>query len=241
MRLRAGPWRRCVTATASASRSRIGASTSSSRRRNWRGARRHRLRCRSAAMHGSTAARSCRPTAAAISISCASTRSAMAAPEPMPAHDLPERLRELFLADYERAAAGLLADWEAVPKSALALVLLLDQIPRNIFRATPRCYASDAMARAVAERAMARGFDRQMAPAWRLFLYMPLHHSENLADQQRATALVASLPDRGDPERGENRRYGLPYVDVIERFGRFPHRNAILGRESTPEELAFLA
>jgi uncharacterized protein (DUF924 family) len=199
----------------------------------------------------------------------------MAAPEPMPAHDLPERagalldvwfgaprdplrearreawfrstpehdemLRKLFLADYERAAAGLLADWEAVPESALALVLLLDQIPRNIFRATPRCYASDAMARAVAERAMARGFDRQMAPAWRLFLYMPLHHSENLADQQRATALVASLPDRGDPEHGENRRYGLPYVDVIERFGRFPHRNAILGRESTPEELAFLA
>ena len=199
----------------------------------------------------------------------------MAAPEPMPAHDLPERaralldvwfgapgdplreerrevwfkstpehdsmLRELFLADYERAAAGLLADWEEMPESALALVLLLDQIPRNIFRATPRCYASDAMARAVAERAMARGFDRQMAPAWRLFLYMPLHHSENLADQQRATALVASLPDRGDPEHGENRRYGLPYVDVIERFGRFPHRNAILGRESTPEELAFLA
>src|SRR5205809_82904 len=124
MRLRAGPWRRCATATASASRSRIGASTSSSHRRNWRG--------------------------------------------------------ELFVADYERAAAGLLADWEAAPESALALVLLLDQIPRNIFRATPRCYASDAMARAVAERAMARGFDRQMAPAWRLFLYMPLHHSENL-------------------------------------------------------------
>jgi uncharacterized protein (DUF924 family) len=199
----------------------------------------------------------------------------MAAPEPMPTHDLPERvralldvwfgapgdplregrrevwfkstpehdsmLRELFLADYERAAAGLLADWEEMPESALALVLLLDQIPRNIFRGTPRVYATDAMACAVAERAMARGFERQVAPAWRLFFYMPLHHSENLADQQRATALVASLPDRGDPERGENRRYGLPYVDVIERFGRFPHRNAILGRESTPEELAFLA
>jgi uncharacterized protein (DUF924 family) len=199
----------------------------------------------------------------------------MAAPEPMPAHDLPERaralldvwfgvpgdplreerrevwfkstpehdsmLRELFLADYERAAAGLLADWEEMPESALALVLLLDQIPRNIFRGTPRVYATDAMACAVAERAMARGFDTQMAPAWRLFFYMPLHHSENLADQQRATALVASLPGRGDPEHGENRRYGLPYVDVIERFGRFPHRNAILGRESTPEELAFLA
>jgi uncharacterized protein (DUF924 family) len=152
-----------------------------------------------------------------------------------------ETLRERFLADYERAAAGMLADWQDGPESALALVLLLDQIPRNIFRATLRCYATDAMARAVADRAMVRGFDMKVPPAWRLFFYMPLHHSENLADQQRATALVASLPDRGDPERGENRRYGLPYVDVIGRFGRFPHRNAIIGRQSTPEELAFLA
>jgi uncharacterized protein (DUF924 family) len=152
-----------------------------------------------------------------------------------------EMLRRLFLADYERAACGGLAAWETEPEGALALALLLDQIPRNIFRATPRCYATDAMARAVADRAMARGFDMKVPSAWRLFFYMPLHHSENLADQQRATALVASLPDRGDPERGENRRYGLPYVDVIERFGRFPHRNAILGRQSTPEELAFLA
>jgi uncharacterized protein (DUF924 family) len=156
-----------------------------------------------------------------------------------PEHD--ELLRGLFLADYERAAAGALADWETAPEAALALVLLLDQIPRNIFRETPRCYATDAMALAVADRAMARGFDMKVPPAWRLFFYMPLHHSENLADQRRAMALVASLPDRGDPERGENRRYGLPYVDVIERFGRFPHRNAILGRESTPEELAFIA
>jgi uncharacterized protein (DUF924 family) len=156
-----------------------------------------------------------------------------------PTHD--DRLREMFLRDYERAAAGELSNWEATPESALALVLLFDQIPRNIFRATPRCYATDAMARAIADRAMARGFDMQVPPAWRLFFYMPLHHSENLADQQRAMALVASLPDRGDPERGENRRYGLPYVDVIARFGRFPHRNAILGRESTPEETAFLA
>jgi len=156
-----------------------------------------------------------------------------------PEHD--DGLRDLFLADHERAAAGELADWENEPESALALVLLLDQIPRNIFRAMPRAYATDAMAGAVADRALARGFEMKVPPAWRLFFYMPLHHSENLADQQRAAALAASLPDRGDPERGENRRYGLPYVDVIERFGRFPHRNAILGRQSTPEELAFLA
>ena len=154
-------------------------------------------------------------------------------------------LRELFLADYERAAAGELGDWEAAPESALALVLLLDQIPRNIFRDTPRCYATDALARDVAERAMARGFDRKLPPHWRKFFYMPLHHSENLADQLRATELVAALPQDGVPEdrerRGGLRRYGMPYPDVIARFGRFPHRNAILGRESTPEELAFLA
>ena len=156
-----------------------------------------------------------------------------------PEHD--ETLRRLFLADHERAAAGCLADWQDEPESALALLLLLDQIPRNIFRAAPRAYATDPLARAIADRAMANGFDMRVPPAWRIFFYMPLHHSENLADQQRATALVASLPDRGDPERGENRRYGLPYVDVIERFGRFPHRNAILGRPSTPDELAFLA
>jgi len=155
--------------------------------------------------------------------------------------DFDAALRRDFLADYEAAAAGALASWEALPESALALVLLLDQIPRNIFRATPRCYATDALARATADRAMTRGFDMLVPPAWRMFFYMPLHHSENLADQQRATALVASLPDRRDPERGGNRRYGLPYVDVIERFGRFPHRNAILGRQSTPEEIAFLA
>ena len=155
-----------------------------------------------------------------------------------PEHD--ETLRRLFLADHERAAAGGLANWQDEPESALALLLLLDQIPRNIFRAAPRAYATDPLARAIADRAMANGFDMRVPPAWRIFFYMPLHHSENLADQQRATALVASLPDRGDPERGENRRYGLPYVDVIERFGRFPHRNAILGRPSTPEELAFL-
>ena len=158
-----------------------------------------------------------------------------------PEHD--DRLRELFLADYERAASGALAAWEAAPESALALVLLLDQIPRNIFRASPRCYATDPAALAVADWALARGFDAALPPAWRKFFYMPFHHSEDLADQRRARALAESLPeDRDpDPERGGLRRYGQPYIDVIARFGRFPHRNAILGRVSTPDEIAFLA
>jgi uncharacterized protein (DUF924 family) len=155
-----------------------------------------------------------------------------------------ETLRRLFLADYEEAASGALADWEDEPLSALALVLLLDQIPRNIFRATPRAYASDPLALAVADRALAKGFDQKLPPTWRKFFYMPLHHSENLAHQQRSAVLFEALPHDRDPEdrdkRGGLRRYGLPYVDVIARFGRFPHRNAILGRASTPEEIAFM-
>jgi len=115
--------------------------------------------------------------------------------------------------------------------------------PRNIFRATPRAYATDPAALAAADRALARGFDAAVPPAWRKFFYMPFHHSEDLADQRRAGALAESLPrdrDDRDPERGGLRRYGRPYVEVIERFGRFPHRNAILGRVSTPGEIAFM-
>jgi uncharacterized protein (DUF924 family) len=150
-------------------------------------------------------------------------------------------LRREFLADYEAAAAGGLDEWEASAEGALALVLVLDQVPRNIFRGTPRTYASDAVARAAADRALARGFDMMVPPAWRLFFYMPFHHSENLTDQRRSIALSATLPRRNPDRRGSLRRYGCPYVEVIERFGRFPHRNEILGRQSTPEEVAFLA
>jgi uncharacterized protein (DUF924 family) len=149
-------------------------------------------------------------------------------------------LRDAFLADYEAGAAGELRFWEALPDGALALVLLLDQIPRNIFRDTPRAYAADAVVRAVADRALARGLDRRVPEVWRRFFYMPFHHSENLADQRRSVALFGALPQNPD-RRGALRRYGRPYVEVIERFGRFPHRNAILGRESTPDEAAFLA
>jgi uncharacterized protein (DUF924 family) len=153
-------------------------------------------------------------------------------------HD--DTLHRLFLGDYEDAAAGRLAAWEAAAASTLALLLLLDQIPRNIFRDTPGAYVTDAAARAAADRAIARGFDMQVPPAWRLFFYMPFHHSEDLSDQRRAEALSAPLRLDRDPERGSHRRYGMSYPDVIARFGRFPHRNHILGRPSTPEEAAFL-
>jgi uncharacterized protein (DUF924 family) len=119
-------------------------------------------------------------------------------------------------------------------------VLLLDQVPRNIFRGTPRAYSTDAPARAVADRALDRGFNKIVPPAWRLFLYMPFHHSEDLADQRRSVALFNALPR--NPDRGGSlRRYGCPYIEVIERFGRFPHRNEILGRKSTEAEIAFMA
>lgn len=147
-------------------------------------------------------------------------------------------LRRQFLADYERAAGGALAAWEAMPESALALVLLLDQMPRNIFRGTPRAYATDPLARAAADRAMAKGFDAALPPAWRKFFYMPLHHSENAGDQRRSLDLLLGVPN--DPARADNTRYARRYLDIIERFGRFPHRNAVLGRVSTPAEIAFL-
>ena len=148
-------------------------------------------------------------------------------------------LRHAFLADYEAAAAGGLGSWEALPEGALALVLLLDQIPRNVFRGTGRAYATDAAARAAADRALDHGFDRLVPQVWRLFFYMPFHHSEDIADQRRSVALFDALP-RNPDRRASLRRYGRPYVEVIERFGRFPHRNAILGRESTPDEIAFI-
>jgi uncharacterized protein (DUF924 family) len=149
-------------------------------------------------------------------------------------------LRREFLTDYEAAAAGTLDSWGSLAEGALALILLLDQIPRNIFRGTPRAYSTDPAARIAADRALARGFDQMVVPAWRLFFYMPLHHSENIADQRRSATLFEALP-RNPDRRGSLRRYGRPYLEVIERFGRFPHRNEILGRESTAEELAFLA
>ena len=149
-------------------------------------------------------------------------------------------LHREFLADYKAAAAGELESWEASAEGALALVVLLDQVPRNIFRDTPRAYATDPAARAAADRAIDRGFDQLVCPVWRRFFYMPYHHSEDLADQRRSGGLFGALP-RHPNSGGSLRRYGRSYLEVIERFGRFPHRNEILGRESTPAEIAFLA
>ncbi len=136
---------------------------------------------------------------------------------------------------WEAGAAGRLGAWEETAESALALVLLLDQVPRNMFRNTPRVYASDAQARGVAARAIAKGYDRAAGKDLRPFFYLPFSHSESMADQDRALALYAALDD------AEQMKWARHHHGIVARFGRSPHRNAILGRASTPEEIAWLA
>ncbi len=144
-------------------------------------------------------------------------------------------IRARFLATYETAAAGRLPDWEATADGTLALLIVLDQFPRNMFRGLARAYATDRLARGVAERALARGFDRAFANPERRFFYLPLMHSEDLADQERCVALCGAADD------AEGVRYAVEHADIIRRFGRFPHRNAILGRPATAREQEFLA
>lgn len=147
-------------------------------------------------------------------------------------------IRARFGAAVESALAGGFADWTA-SRAALARVLLLDQFTRNIFRDTPRAFAGDSLARETAEAAIARGDDLKMNPVERRFLYLPFSHAESLAAQQRSVALCARLRDEtGD---GDALFWAEKHAAVIRRFGRYPHRNAILGRTSTPEEIAFLA
>lgn len=148
-----------------------------------------------------------------------------------PAFD--RRFRELFLAQHEAAGCGELAGWQVTPQGALALLLLLDQFPRNAFRGTPRMYATDALARDIARAAIDAGHDRAVQVELRLFFYLPFGHSEDLADQQRAVALCRSL---GQPDLAHAERHR----DIVRRFGRFPHRNPILGRAMTQEEQQFL-
>jgi uncharacterized protein (DUF924 family) len=142
--------------------------------------------------------------------------------------------RERFLATHEAAASGALASWADSAGGALALVLLLDQFPRNAFRGTARVYATDAQARAMAQAAIEAGFDHQVDADLRQFFYLPFMHSENIEDLDRCVALNQAVG-------GEALRYAMHHRDIVRRFGRFPHRNAILGRQASPEEERFLA
>lgn len=152
--------------------------------------------------------------------------------------EVDREVRELFRGDYERAAVGELEGWKAAPRSCLALILLLDQVPRNIFREDPRSYATDSMAREAARSAVDAGFDAELLPVERWFVYLPFEHSESLEDQRRSVALFESLG--GDEASVTVTYYARRHLEIIETFGRFPHRNRALGRESTSEEAAFL-
>ncbi len=152
--------------------------------------------------------------------------------EPAFDSDVRERLGAL----HGRAAAGALDHWRDSADGCVALVILLDQVPRNLFRGEARAFATDDAARRLAFHAIERGFDQKVPQARRIFLYLPLEHSESLEDQEACVRLAAALD-----EDTTWHDYALRHRDVIARFGRFPHRNAALGRESTPEEEEFLA
>ena len=138
-----------------------------------------------------------------------------------------------FTAAYEAAAAGRLDDMAGAPCGCLALVIILDQFPRNMFRDDSRAFATDGQALALAREALDTGFDESLDALQRQFLYMPYQHSEDLDDQRRSIELFGALGE-------ESQDYARRHLEVIERFDRFPHRNDVLGRESTVEETAFL-
>jgi uncharacterized protein (DUF924 family) len=150
-----------------------------------------------------------------------------------PAFD--QEIRRRFAKTFAAAASDQLKTWEDTPEGCVALCILLDQMPRNMFRGSPRAFATDAKALAIATRAVDRGLDRNLAPEHKQFLYLPFVHSEDVANQMRALALFEAAGLRDGLEFVKGR------VALIRRFGRFPHRNAVLGRTSTPEELKFLA
>jgi len=143
-------------------------------------------------------------------------------------------IRRRFLALHEAAATGRLSRWEATAEGALALLILLDQFPRNMFREQARAFASDPLARAIAAGALVRGFDAQAPDGMRGFFYLPFEHSENLADQKRAVSFYKASGD------ADGLKWAELHADIIRRFGRFPHRNKALGRATTPDEQAFL-
>jgi uncharacterized protein (DUF924 family) len=147
-------------------------------------------------------------------------------------------IRERFLSLYETAAAGGLDGWMTQPGSSLALVIALDQLPRNMFRGTARAFVTDDRARACARTILENGWDKAMSPDERMFAYLPFEHSESLADQELCLELMRQISVF--PETADMPKWAEAHLVIIRRFGRFPHRNAALGRESTPAESEFL-
>ncbi len=153
--------------------------------------------------------------------------------------------KEGFGALADRAARGELTDWEASAPGALARVLLLDQLPRNLYRDDARTFATDPAAVVVAERALAKGFDREVSTLARMFFYLPFEHAEDIAHQDRSVALAERAAAEAPPALATLSAslvdYAVKHRAVVARFGRFPHRNAVLGRASTDDEREFLA
>lgn len=156
------------------------------------------------------------------------------------AHDeaFDAQIRTRFEALHFSASRGEHADWAQTPMGALALLILVDQFPRNMWRGSAHAYATDPLARAVAEAAVDQGLDQAVEPALRPFFYLPFEHSERLQDQDRAVKLCEALCDAaGD---ADTLRWAKVHRDIVARFGRFPHRNAAMGRKTTAEEQEFL-
>jgi len=149
-----------------------------------------------------------------------------------------QQILERFGARIEAALAGRLTDWAGTPEGALALIIVLDQLTRNSFRDTPRMFAGDAQALDLACRVVALGWDARLSSLQRWFCYLPFEHAEDLAMQRESLRLFGALRD--DAQAGGALQWAQRHYEVIERFGRFPHRNEILGRASTPAELEFL-
>jgi len=152
--------------------------------------------------------------------------------------DFDAKVRSGFLPQYELAASSQLQFWQDSPENCLALILLLDQFPRNMFRETPQAFATDSKALAAAEYAVNNNFDSQLLTVQKWFIYLPFEHSENLENQQKSVELFSNL--QGEPDSQSVIDYAIRHLEIIERFGRFPHRNQILGRKITIEETEFL-
>ncbi|WP_416674621.1 DUF924 family protein [Egbenema bharatensis] len=150
-----------------------------------------------------------------------------------------QEIADRFQSLYQQAAHGELDHWQEAPDSCLALLIVLDQFPRNLFRQHPQAFATDAKALAIAKSAIAQGFDQSLEPVQRIFMYLPLEHSEDRSDQLQSVECFRNLAAI-DPALNDVFDYALRHYEVINRFGRFPHRNSILARPSTPEEIEFL-
>lgn len=151
---------------------------------------------------------------------------------------------ERFKKDLEKAAAGKYESWRKDPEACLALIILLDQFSRNIYRGLPKAFSQDPLAQKICLKGLGEGLDQKLPPIYRVFFYMPLMHAENQELQWLGVKIFKQLSedslDHWKETLQNNHKYALQHAQIIERFGRFPHRNVILGRASTPEELEFL-